>query len=186
MTSDEAVIAVIDALGSLAVPYLLTGSLASNFYGIPRATQDADFVVHLEKLKISAILQQLGPRFRLDPQMGFETVTATARYSIRALTAPLEIELYLLSDDEHDRERFRRRRRIALLGRSVWVPTAEDVIVTKLRWSLQGRRPKDRDDVRNVLAVQADRIDWDYVYPWCDRHGTRELLDHVRGSIPPP
>ena len=42
--SDEATAAVIDALNALAVPYLLVGSFASNFYGIPRSTQDADFV----------------------------------------------------------------------------------------------------------------------------------------------
>ena len=43
----------------------------------------------------------------------------------------------------------------------VWLPTAEDVIITKLRWSLLGRRSKDRDDARDVIAVQGDRIDWE-------------------------
>jgi hypothetical protein len=39
--------------------------------------------------------------------------------------------------------------------------------------------------VRNVIAVQGEAIDWDYVYSWCDRHGTRALLDEIRASIPP-
>jgi hypothetical protein len=46
-------------------------------------------------------------------------------------------------------------------------------------------RRKDVDDVRDVIAVQGDRIDWAYVAPWCDLHGTRPLLDQVRASIPP-
>ena len=62
---------------------------------------------------------------------------------------------------------------------------AEDVIIIKLRWSLLGHRSKDRDDARDVIAVQGDRIDWDYVHSWCDQHGTRALLDEVRQSIPP-
>ncbi|MFI5458783.1 MAG: hypothetical protein ACHRXM_25425, partial [Isosphaerales bacterium] len=82
-------------------------------------------------------------------------------------------------------ERFRRRRQISLLDRQVWMPTVEDVIVTKIHWALLGRRSKDRDDVRDVVAVQGDRIDWDYVHKWCEQHGTRALLDEIRRSIPP-
>ena len=59
----------------------------------------------------------------------------------------------------------------------------EDVIITKLRWSHIGRREKDIEDVRNVITIQGDRIDWDYVISWCDRHGTRELLENVRQSL---
>jgi len=65
------------------------------------------------------------------------------------------------------------------------LPTAEDVIITKLRWAVQGRRLKDHNDVRDVIAVQGEGIDWDYVHAWCDRHGTREVLDEIRRSIPP-
>ena len=71
-----------------------------------------------------------------------------------------------------------------IFDRDVFVPTVEDVIITKLRWSHAGRRRKDLEDVENVIAVQGDRIDWDYVTSWCDRHGTRELLDSVRMSVP--
>jgi hypothetical protein len=67
----------------------------------------------------------------------------------------------------------------------VFIPSPEDVIITKLRWALLGGRSKDREDVRDVIAVQGDRIDWDYVHAWCDRHGTRPLLDEIRRSIPP-
>jgi hypothetical protein len=47
MTGEEAALAVIETLESLRIPYMLVGSFASNFYGIPRATNDADFVVPL-------------------------------------------------------------------------------------------------------------------------------------------
>ena len=36
-----------------------------------------------------------------------------------------------------------------------------------------------------MIAIQRDRIDWDYVNSWCDRHGSRALLDEIRRSIPP-
>ena len=47
MTADDAVAAVLDAFEASEVPYMVVGSLASNFHGIPRSTRDADFVVDL-------------------------------------------------------------------------------------------------------------------------------------------
>jgi hypothetical protein len=61
--------------------------------------------------------------------------------------------------------------------------TPEDVIVTKLRWAFPGNRSKDRDDARDVIAVQGAKLGWDYVYRWCDHHGTKALLDEVRASV---
>lgn len=64
-------------------------------------------------------------------------------------------------------------------------PPPKDVIITKLRWATSAQRGKDRDDVRDCIAVQGDNIDWPYVHCWCDRHGTRDLLEEIRRSIPP-
>jgi len=185
MTGNEAVLAVIDALEALGVPYMLVGSYSSNLYGIPRSTEDADVVIQLGPQSVSAIASRLGSLFRLDPQMSFETATGTVRNVIDVPGIPFRIELFHLSDDPHDQERFRRRQCQNLVNREVFFPTAEDVIITKLRWALHARRSKDRDDARDVIAVQGDRIDWDYVHHWCDQHGTRALLEEVRGSIPP-
>jgi hypothetical protein len=185
VTSDEATVAVIDVLNDLAVPYMLVGSLSSNFYGIPRATQDADFDVHFGKVAITSVAQLLAPSFRLDPQLTFETVTGITRHLLRAVDSPFQIELFLLSEDDHDQEGFRRRYPVRILDRATFVPTAEDVIITKLRWALQGRRAKDLDDARNVIAVHGARLDWQYINQWCDLHGTRPLLEETRRALPP-
>lgn len=87
--------------------------------------------------------------------MSFETVTGTHRYRLFARDQAFDVELFVLSDDPHDRERFARRRQATMLGRSVWVPGAEDVVIGKLRWA----RSKDLDDARNVIAVQTDQLD---------------------------
>ena len=79
MNSEDAAIEVVEALEALAIPYMLVGSFSSNFYGIPRATHDADFVVQLQEGQIRDLMQKLGPAFRLDPQTSFETVTGTNR-----------------------------------------------------------------------------------------------------------
>jgi hypothetical protein len=185
MSGNDAVLAVIDALVACGIPYVLVGSYSSNVYGIERSTQDADFVIELGRASITDLSRRIGPAIRLDPQMSFEAVTMTTRFVAEVVGTPFKVEFFLLGNDPHDQERFRRRRAVKLLDREVFLPTAEDVIITKLRWALNGGRSKDRDDARDVIAVQGDRIDWDYVHPWCDRHRTRALLDEVRRSIPP-
>jgi hypothetical protein len=185
MTGDEAVLAVVDGLEALGIAYMLVGSLSSNFYGIPRATQDADFVIQLGDVPMNELRQRLGPAFQLDRQTAFETVSMTVRHVLHVPGCNFKIELFRLSDEEHDQERFRRRVRANVLGREVWLPTAEDVVITKLHWAASRTPTKDRDDVRNVIAVQNEQLDWAYIYSWADRQGTRALLDEIRGQVPP-
>jgi len=150
MSGDEAAMAVIDALEALAIPYMLVGSFSSNVYGVARGTYDADFVVQMDRPQGTALAQRLGAEFQFDPQKSFETVTGTTRQILTVVGTEFTVELFDLSDDPHDQERFRRRRRARVTGRDVWLPTAEDVVITKLRWVSLAGRPKDREDVRGV------------------------------------
>ena len=171
---------VADALTANTILYLLTGSFASNYYGIPRSTKDADFVVQLGSALGQEFAQSLGQEFILDPQLSLETVTGTYRQYIRRRKSRFKIELFLLSSDEHDQERFRRRVEVDLFDWKIWLLSPEDVVVSKLRWA----RNKDVDDVRNVMSVQRDKLDWPYIEFWCRRHETIGLMEEIRRSVP--
>ncbi|MBL8799184.1 MAG: hypothetical protein JNM56_35185 [Planctomycetia bacterium] len=182
--NEDTLVKLIDTLNALAVPYMLVGSLASNVYGIPRSTQDADFVIQSGIVSLPELTSHLGPAVRLDPQPSFDPVTSTLRHVLHLRESAFKIEVFILGDDSHDQERFRRRRQVRLLNRLAYILAVEDVVITKLRWAAHLNRAKDIEDVRNVVNVQGDRIDWHYVLPWCDQHGTRALLDQIRGSLP--
>lgn len=184
MSPNEIVLKVIDALDGCGIPFMVVGSFSSNVYGVERSTKDADLVLKLESQSISALIRALGPEFKFDAQMGFETVTMTSRYVANFVDPPFKIELFILSEDAHDQERFRRRRLEPIRGRPVPVASPEDVVVTKLRWSKNGRRRKDIEDVASVLAVQAGKLDMGYIRGWCEQHGTRELLEKTLASLP--
>ncbi|MGA2443603.1 MAG: hypothetical protein ABSH08_21835 [Tepidisphaeraceae bacterium] len=183
MTTQQITRQVIDALEELGIPYLLVGSFSSNAYGVARNTHDADFVVQLGAIPISNLVAKLGADFQLIPQMSFETITATTRHVLEVPAEDFKVELFLLSNDPHDRARFERRRRLEVLGGPAYLPSPEDVVITKLRWSRHGNRQKDLSDARDVIAVSGPQLDWAYVERWCDEHGTRKLLDDLRRSI---
>jgi hypothetical protein len=185
VTSEAAAVAVIDALERLGIPYMVVGSLASNFHGIPRSTRDADFVVELGPSALSMLAHALPADLHLQPQGAFEAVTGTIRHVVAVKNSPFVCELFECGDDAHDRERLRRRWRVQMFGRTAHVATAEDMVVTKLRWATLAHRTKDEDDVRNILAVRAKDLDWAYVRRWCEMHGTLARLEAIRATLPP-
>jgi hypothetical protein len=154
---------------------MVVGSFSSNIYGIPRSTKDADFVIEAEGDAITRLAKEIGDGFLLDAQSSFETVTGTTAYRFTHRDSAFVIELFVLSADPHDAIRFSRRVRGSLDGHVIFVPTVEDVIVTKLRWSRHAHRQKDLDDVRGILAVQAGQLDLAYIRQWADTHGTRQF-----------
>ena len=169
---------------AVGVPYMIVGSLASNFHGVPRSTRDADFVVDMGSGALERLATALPAGLVLEQQGSFEVVTGTTRYLIALARSPFVCELFVRSDDPHDRERFSRRQRAQVFGHTAFIATAEDMIVTKLRWTRDAGRLKDREDIRNILAVRGAEIEWDYLNRWSTAHGTAALLAEIRGSIP--
>lgn len=184
MNAPDIVRRVVESLEAINLPYMLVGSFSSNVYSIPRSTRDADFVVNPASGQLHELATHLGPDFSFDFQIQFETVTGTRKNIAHVVGSEFEIELFRLSTDAHDQERFQRRVRRQTHGFSVWVPTVEDVVVTKLRWVVGALRNKDRDDIREVLTVQEGQLDWMYVHRWAAEHGTRACLDDIIHSIP--
>ncbi|MCC7473831.1 MAG: hypothetical protein IT425_00425 [Pirellulales bacterium] len=183
MKIDDIVFNVIDYLNEHNVPYMVVGSLATNVYCVPRSTEDGDIVVDSSITNLAHLLRKKYSDISFDPQVAFESVTATRKIVLSTQGSGFEVELFQVGNDEHDVERFSRRRQIRTMGRGMWLASLEDMIVTKLRWSQHAGREKDIADARNLIAVQYENVEWAYVEQWCDRHGTRPLLERLRQEV---
>lgn len=183
MTPRDGVLAVLEAIESAGVEYVVVGALAYGAWGIPRSTKDADFVVACAGPELDALLRKLPPSFSIDPQARMELFTGTLRWVLHLDGTPFEIEMFLLGSDSHHAEMFARKRleRITMIDREAWIPSPEDLVIQKLRWA----RRKDLDDAQNILAVQGNAIDYSHIEKWCREHGTLDRLAEIRASIPP-
>jgi hypothetical protein len=85
-----------------------------------------------------------------------------------------------LGHDEHAQTRFRRRLPSEVFGQPTFVPTAEDVVIMKVRWADHLAQSKDLEDLDAVIRVQAGKLDWAYIESWCARHGTLDLVRTLR------
>lgn len=185
-TGEDAVGVLLDILNRLGIEYMVVGSFSSNRYGVPRATRDADLVLKVVAQERERLFCELPAGFEIDSQVSFEMITGTWRQIIEIPSIPFTIELFELSDDPHDQSRFSRRKTLSLLSRQASVPTAEDVIVQKLRWANLAKRGKDYDDVVAVMAVQGEaNLDWPYIARWCAAHGTLDILAKAKAEAAP-
>ena len=167
------------------VDYMLTGAFATSCYGIPRSTMDVDFVISVQgEDTIDAIVSHMKDVVDFGEQVQFDTLTWGKRHIGSTKCSPyLKVELFELFDDPFVMEQFRRRRHMLVptLKVETYVPTAEDVIVQKLRWA----RDKDLSDALDVLIVQEPKnLDMDYVRHWCSEHGSESRLGDALAKIP--
>lgn len=56
MTAEQVFRRLVDTLDRAGIPYMLTGSFASAFHGVPRATQDIDMVIAPTADQLRALL----------------------------------------------------------------------------------------------------------------------------------
>lgn len=186
MTIEQLALKVIEACEAVGSDHMVTGAFAYNFYGVPRSTKDFDVVVDVkEKRAIGEIIRLLGADIEFGDQVQFDTLTWGRRHIGRAKSGPsYQVELFELFDDPFVLSQFQRRKRLysGQLQHETWLPTAEDIVVQKIRWG----RSKDLDDARDVLAVQGpETLDMAYVENWCATHGTSARLAEILASIPP-
>jgi hypothetical protein len=175
--------AVINVLEDGEFPYMLVGSFSSNIYGIARSTKDADFVVDVaDRTVIPRLMKALDHLLEFDPQSSFEGITGCVRHEAIARNFPFRVEFFERADDPFAIARFERRVRLysSVFGREVWIPTAEDVVVQKLRWC----REKDKGDARDVMTVQGKSLDHTYIQDWCRRLNILDRYEAVLATVP--
>ncbi|RYD38395.1 MAG: hypothetical protein EOP87_01645 [Verrucomicrobiaceae bacterium] len=184
MTLVELARAVFTTAEDLEIPYMAVGALAAGVYGIPRATKDLDLLVSVDAARgIKQLLDGLGELVEFDQQTLFDTITWGRRHvGVSRKAPPFKVELFEMFDDPFVESEFSRRvkKRVPILGLSITLPTAEDVVVQKVRWG----RVKDLEDVKDILAVQTPAgLDMDYIRYWCGEHETTGRLEKIIGGL---
>ncbi len=175
--------AVIEVLEGGAFNYMLVGSFSSNLYGIARSTKDADFVIDVaDRTSLPRLMKALDHLLEFDPQSSFEGITGSIRHEATSRTCPFRVEFFERANDDFAKARFERRvkRYSSVFGGEVFIPTAEDVVIQKLRWA----RPKDLPDARDVWAVQGSNLDHIYIQGWCRKLNIMDRYESVRATVP--
>jgi hypothetical protein len=92
----------------------------------------------------------------------------------------------MLRQDRFEREMFSRRFQIVWHGQTIWIATAEDILLHKLYWNRITPSDRQLSDAAGIVAVQKDALDANYLTKWAAELGViAELEDVISGKISP-
>ena len=147
----------VSLLESRGIPCAVIGGLAVSLRGQPRMTIDVDLVIQADLEDVLRLVRDLDttPFAPLFP--GVEEVVTTAFIlPVRHRTTGIRVDLAVgLSGFE--REAIARATRVSVGEATVPVVTVEDLLVMK---ALAGR-PQDDLDIRGLLGVHRNNVDWE-------------------------
>ncbi len=173
---------VVEALEQAEVAYAITGSWASTTYGLLRTTHDLDLVLSLSADQALQVAKALPPPIYADAVWMQEAAALGEFFNIIDPELGIKVDCWPLKPDPYSQEQFRRRRREEMFGRSVWMLTPEDVILSKLLWYRMSDSERQLEDSIGVWKVQRDTLDVDYLRHWAQQLAVTDLLDKVMAA----
>lgn len=165
-------------LDGAGIPYMVTGSIAVNFYAIPRMTRDIDLVVELSNSDAERVLRLFQPDFYVDDETVRRAVATQGMFNLIHDRFLIKVDVVVRKDTEYRRVEFSRRRTVSVEGHSFSIVTPEDLILSKLAWARDSRSEVQLSDVRNLLTA-IEKIDRDYLTTWADRLSVTDLYREV-------
>jgi len=167
VTAAELFRRVVTVLETVGIPYMLTGSFASSYHGLPRATQDIDFVIAPTREQLRELITHLSaPEYYADEAAALDALAHETQFNVIDLTTGWKIDFICRRDRPFSRTEFERRTRADVEGLPLFIATAEDVVLAKLEWAKLGGSHRQIEDVAGLLRVRQGDLDQEYLRHW--------------------
>jgi len=164
------------------VPYLVGGSVASSFYGIPDLELNVDFMADLKTVNIAPLVEALQDECYIDADMIRDAIDTQSSFNILHLPTMHKADVFVKPSNAWAAEQMARRlpQKIAVNDREEVIQFAcpEHMILQKLHWfRLGGGVSKYQlPDVVGMLKVQAGYLDYEYLEHWAQELNLTDLL----------
>ena len=169
------------ALEQANIPFMLTGSFASNLYGTGRATQDIDLVIAASAEQMQSLASPFkNTNYQFDVQQALDAARQRSMFNILDMEHGWKIDLIFLKPGAYHQEAFRRKVPAEIEGVPIVSITAEDLILAKLDWGRMGESVRQIRDVAGVLNVQKSKLDLAYIEKWVQELGLASEWAHAR------
>jgi hypothetical protein len=151
--------------GGLA--YMLTGSMAMNYYAQPRMTRDIDLVVALTAQDTDMVMRLFTPDYYVSRDAVSSSIAHESLFNLIHQESVIKVDCIVRKGSPYRRAEFERRQRIAIEDFSTWIASKEDLIISKLWWAKDSHSELQLRDVKNLAGTGCDT---GYIEHW-----TKEL-----------
>ncbi len=111
----------LERLNCAGIPYMLTGSMASNYWGIPRTTHDLDFVLMIEPAQVDMFVAAFRDGFFLQESSVQSAFRPPFQFNAIDEQSALKVDFWMLKDNEFERTAFSRRLRVRMFDVDAWL-----------------------------------------------------------------
>ena len=186
MNERELLVDCLCRLNRIGVIYYLTGSMASNYWGIPRTTHDLDFVIQLLPSAVPRIFQEFRGDFYIEVDAVLAAFQPPHQFNAIDTRSALKVDFWLPKPEPLDREMMKRRTQVTLFAEPAWISTPEDVILHKLVWNRISPSDRQLGDAAGIVAVQGEALDKHYLGKWAQELSLASELERLfNGEIKP-
>jgi len=157
---------VTEGLQKFNIPYMLSGSVAMSMYTLPRMTMDIDIVIELKQDMFEDFISIFQKDFYIDLQSVKEEISRKGMFNVIDNKTGYKVDFVVRKDSKYRELEFARKLKKNIQGKSVWVVSAEDLVISKIDWIQQLQSPKQINDIENLLDSKG--IDKVYILKWCN------------------
>lgn len=165
-------------LDTAGIPYMVSGSMALNYYAVPRMTRDIDLVVALSVADVDRVANLFQTDFYLDREALRGAIERQSTFNLIHTALAVKVDVVVRKDTEYRRAEFARRREVSFEDHRFSIVAPEDLVISKLDWARDTRSEVQLADVRNLLRAMPD-IDRAYLEHWATRLGLDALYREV-------
>lgn len=167
MNPSEVLRKITVALDRAGIPYMLTGSFASAMYGALRSTMDIDIVIAAGRHQVKRLVQLLPENeYYVELDSALTAYDHESMFNVIDLADNWKVDLIFRKSRAFSQEEFRRRQLMNVDAISVFVASAEDIVLAKLEWSRLAGSQRQIEDAAAILRLQWGRLDQNYLERW--------------------
>jgi hypothetical protein len=163
-------------LEGAGISFMLTGSVAMNYYAQPRMTRDIDLVVSLNETQADAFFRLFEKDYYFDRQTVAYAIAQRRMFNLIHSEAVIKVDCVVLKSNAYRQEEFARRKQINLGDFETWIVSREDLVLSKLVWAKDSKSEMQLRDVRNLLSAVCDM---DYLCSRAKPLKVDELLEEL-------
>jgi len=182
---------VANILDEQGIRYVLVGSFASSIHGMYRSTADIDIVADIKPEQILSLFGALQKNFYVDEQVMRHAVAQRGSFNAIHFDSVFKVDFFIPKPDGLGMSELERRQLRKLSpdqDETVYVATAEDTILAKLRWYRAGHETSSNqwNDVMGILGTSIRTLDFDYLRGWADKLQVTDLLEKAVNDVQEP
>jgi hypothetical protein len=168
---------IIHKLEKLKIDYMLTGSMAMNYYALPRMTRDFDIVIEMSAPQKKKFIAPFSKDYYLKELAFDEAIKFNSMFNIIHKDSVFKADLIIKKKDEYSIHAFERKLVKKINDHCINVISKEDLIISKIEWAKDSKSAQQKADIINLLSTDYNK---EYIVHWLK---SKQLFDFAQEFI---